>query len=111
MLRSRPNSARTAQPQVRVTAPTHAKLVELATAQDLSITEVLDRAVEAYRRQWFFDTAHEAYARLRDDPSAWAAWQAELAGWDATQMDGLEDDPPFDLAEDEQPQAETASHA
>jgi hypothetical protein len=75
------------------------------------MTEVLDRAVEAYRRQWFFDTANEAYARLRDDPVAWGEWQSELAAWDATLMDGLEDEPLVELAEDEPPQDEATSRA
>jgi hypothetical protein len=109
---SRPSSARAVQPQVRVSAATHAKLVELAAAQNVSMTEILDRAVEAYRRQWFFETANEAYARLRNDPAAWADWQSELAAWDATLMDGLEDEPPFELTEDGAPQEEqTTSRA
>ena len=34
---------------------------------------------------------HEAYARLRSDPAAWGEYQAELAAWDGTAGDGLDD--------------------
>ena len=35
----------------------------------------------------------EAYERLRNDPEAWAAYQAELKEWDAMPSPGLEDEP------------------
>lgn len=90
-------NGRMRQPRVRVSATTHARLTELAEARGLSMTEVLDRAVEAYRRQWFFDQANEGYARLRSDPTAWDAWQAELAAWGVTLMDGMSDEPASDV--------------
>lgn len=34
--------------------------------------------------------ANAAYARLREDPEAWAELLAERAEWDCTLLDGLE---------------------
>lgn len=42
---------------------------------------------------------NEAYARLREDPEAWAEVLRERAEWDCTLMDGLEDEPPWPKAE------------
>jgi hypothetical protein len=50
---------------------------------------VLDRAVEAYRRQCIFDQANAAYAALRSDAEAWAEELAERAMWEATLADDL----------------------
>lgn len=40
---------------------------------------VLDRALEQYRRQKFLMECDATYAALRQDPEAWAEYQAELA--------------------------------
>jgi hypothetical protein len=38
-----------------------------------------------------FAQANAAYAALRADSAASAEWDAEIAAWDATLADGLED--------------------
>ncbi len=53
---------------------------------------VLAKAVEAYRRQRFWDRHNEAYALLREDPESWAEELTERKLWESTLMDGLEDD-------------------
>lgn len=45
-------------------------------------------------RRHFLDQHNADMAALRADPEAWAAYQAELAAWDVTLLDGLEDEPP-----------------
>lgn len=42
----------------------------------------------------------EDMTRLRADPVAWQAYQDEIAIWDATLMDGLEDNAPYDTVDD-----------
>ena len=76
---------------VRVSAGTHSTLKELAELTGQPMTVVLDRAVEAFRREQFLDECDRAYARLRADPKAWAEELAERAAWDVTLADGLED--------------------
>ena len=53
---------------------------------------VLVEALDAYRRQVFFDRVDAAYAALQADPVAWQEELDERAAWDATLLDGLEGD-------------------
>jgi hypothetical protein len=64
----------------------------LARQTGQTMTEVLDRALEAYRRQLFFEQMNAGYAELRADALAWSEHQAEQELWDATLMDGLDPD-------------------
>jgi hypothetical protein len=54
------------------------------------VTEILDKALDAYRRQLFFEQLNAGYAALRNDVEAWAEELHERKEWDATLMDGLE---------------------
>ncbi len=82
---------------VRVDRATHARMAQIAEAEGCSLTELAARAVDLYWRDWVFAQGNAAYAALRADPIANAEWQAEMALWDSTLMDGLEDEPPYDL--------------
>jgi hypothetical protein len=55
------------------------------------MADVVDQALELYRRQRMFAQANAAYAALRGEPVASAEWDAEIAAWDATIADGLEE--------------------
>jgi predicted transcriptional regulator len=74
---------------VRVTPHTHEVLRELAAARGESLQQVLEDAVEQYRRERFFADLHAAYARLRADQAAWEAELAERAELEGTLADGL----------------------
>jgi predicted transcriptional regulator len=74
---------------IRVSEQTHAKLQALARDVGAPMSDVVDQAIEAYRRQRIIDQANAQYAALRADPEAWAEVEAERAVWDATLMDGL----------------------
>jgi hypothetical protein len=52
--------------------------------------EILDRAVEQYRRKTFLEGLSDDFRRLSEDKEAWAEYQDELAEWDVTINDGLE---------------------
>jgi hypothetical protein len=82
---------------VRVDRATHARMVEVAEAEGCSLTEMVARAVDLYWREWVFEQGNAAYAALRADAVANAEWEAEMALWDSTLMDGLEDAPPYHL--------------
>ncbi len=75
---------------VRIRDDTHATLRELAREADESMQEVLAKAVESYRRQRLIEATNAAYARLRQDPRAWAEMEEERRLWEATLADGLE---------------------
>ena len=74
---------------VRVTEHTHALLRELAAATGEPLQQVLEDAVEQYRRERFFADLHAAYERLATDQAAWRDELAERADLDGTLADGL----------------------
>ena len=65
---------------IRISRTAHATLRRLAEEADEPMTEVLEQAVEAYRRQRFLEALNEDFAALRGDETAWAAEQDERAG-------------------------------
>src|SRR5437762_11572268 len=81
---------------VRMSEETREKLRDLAHQEHESMQTILDKAVEAYRLQLFWDQVTDAYAALRADPEAWAEELAERKLWEATLMDGLEDEYPLE---------------
>jgi hypothetical protein len=79
-------------PTVRISESSHQTLKELAARTGERMVDVLEKALDAYRRKLFFEQVNAGYAELRSDPKAWAEHQAELKQWDATLMDGLDSD-------------------
>jgi hypothetical protein len=77
-------------PTVRISEASHRVLQELAEQTGQTMTEVLDKALDAYRRQVFLEAVNAGYAALRADPQAWAEHLPERKVWDATLMDGLD---------------------
>ena len=80
-----------AKPMLRVTSKTHDTLRAIAKEKGSSMQQVVEEAVERYRRQLILDETNAAYAALRKDPKAWAEVEAEQAAWDVTLHDGSED--------------------
>lgn len=74
---------------VRLAETTRAALRQLAAETGEPMSVVLEKAVEAYRRQCIFEQANAAYAALRSDPEAWAEELAERRAWEGTLADGL----------------------
>jgi hypothetical protein len=75
--------------QVRVSENTHQLLKTLALSEGKPMQEILDRAVEAYRRRVFLDGLSEDYRRLREDKAGWDEHEEEMASWDNV----LDDEP------------------
>lgn len=75
---------------VRISAKSRDTLRELAARSGQSMQEVLDQAVDHYRREQFWKEANAAFAALRQDPERWQHEQEERALWDNTLMDGIE---------------------
>ena len=53
-------------------------------------------------RDQFFEDLAEDFARLRDDPAASAEYDADLAAWDGTLLDGLAEYPCDETAQGEE---------
>jgi hypothetical protein len=79
-----------ANPTACISEKMNALLHELAQDTGKTVEEVLDAAVEDYRRKVFIEKVNAGYAALRADPVAWAEVEAERRAWDATLMDGLD---------------------
>ncbi len=83
---------------VRISERARDHLRVLAAEEGETMQAVLEKAVEHYRRQRFFDQLDAAYAALRADPEAWREELEERQLWEATLEDGL--DPGEPLAPD-----------
>jgi len=75
---------------IRISERGHRVLNQLARDSKLPMIQVLDAALENYRRQRFLEESAAAYEELRADPAASAAYKAGIAAIDGTLMDGLE---------------------
>lgn len=76
---------------IRVPRPTHEALRELSRHSGEPISDLVAKAVERLRRDYFLEATNRAFAALREDPDAWQTELAERAEWDATLQDGQED--------------------
>ena len=77
---------------VRISESSHQRLRKLARSSRTSMQEVLDRAIDEYERNRFFDELNEDFAALRSNPEAWAEYREEALLLENTLMDGLERD-------------------
>lgn len=75
---------------IAIGSTSYKTLQDMAARSGESIQEILDKAIEQYRRQKFLEEANQAYAVLRNNPEAWASEIEEREAWDATLADGLE---------------------
>jgi hypothetical protein len=64
-------------------------LRELARTVGAPMQEVVEQAVEQYRRQHLLAATNAAYAALQADPAAQQELKEERAAWDVTLTDGL----------------------
>ena len=95
---------------VRVDDRLHATLRELAAAENRSMGQVIQEAVERYRKEQFWAGVEEDLARLRADPVAWKDYQDEIALWDTLAGDGLENEEPYYTPEEEAELVATDPH-
>jgi len=76
---------------VRISQASWQVLRQIAAQAGEPMQAVLDKAIEAYRRQCFLQKANEAYAALRENPVAWQEEIAERKAWDITSEDRLKE--------------------
>ncbi len=77
-------------PTVCISEASHRVLKELVEQTGQTMMEVLDKALDAYRRKLFFEQLNAAYAALSADPVAWAEVEEERRSMDGFLMDGLD---------------------
>ena len=78
--------------QLRLSKETHEKLRELARREGISMQGVLEKALDEYQKNQFFNSLDASFAALKSDPQAWAEEQQERRMWESTLMDGLDPD-------------------
>jgi hypothetical protein len=76
---------------VRVSEETHRALVEMAEHDGVTISAKVAALVRQAEDDAMLMGHEAAMERLRADPEQWARWQAEVAEWDGTLADGLDD--------------------
>ena len=75
---------------VHLSERSHQLLQELVEQTGQTMTDVLEKALDSYRRKLFFEQMNAGYAELRSDPEEWAEHLAERTEWEATLLDGLD---------------------
>jgi hypothetical protein len=77
---------------IRIRPETRRKLEVIAKSESTTMTSLLDKMVDAYRRQRFLEATNAAFAALRRNPKLWEQEQKERQEWDATLDDGTKDE-------------------
>ena len=80
---------------VRVDQETYDWLKRRAKEESKPMGAVVTELIQQEERQAFRRGMAEGFARLRQDPEAWAGYKREFEAWDVTLMDGLENEPPY----------------
>jgi hypothetical protein len=65
-------------------------LLKLANSSGDTIQEILDKAIENYRRNLFLVQANESFFTLRNNKTLWQEEIAEREAWDQTLADGID---------------------
>ena len=76
---------------VRISDTGRILLTQMAREAGTSMTEVLDAALETYRRQRFLAQAAAAYEAFANDPASSASYRRELESLDGLAADGIEE--------------------
>lgn len=75
---------------IRITSEARDLLHDLARQSGTSMQQVLEDALNYYRRRQFLAALNAAYLAAQSDSTAQAAEAAELVAWDTTLLDGLD---------------------
>lgn len=76
---------------IRVPEPTRSILRDLSRQSGEPISDLVAKAVERLRREYFLEATNRAFANLREDPEGWQEELAERAEWDQTLSDGQDE--------------------
>lgn len=76
--------------QVRISKNTHEVLRSLSNTEGKPMQDIIEKAIDDYRRKAFLKGLSNDYRMLRTDAEAWKEYAAETALWDNTLTDGME---------------------
>ena len=63
---------------------------QISEQKGLEISDVLDNAVEVYRREVFLEQTSRSFEALKEDPEAWREELEERGLWDNSLADGVD---------------------
>jgi hypothetical protein len=76
---------------IKVSVQTRDRLKRIADAEQSTMEAALAMVLEMAEETRFWEGVREDYARLQADPKEWSGYAGELAEWDRTVRDGLDD--------------------
>jgi len=76
---------------MRISSEARETLRKLSAQTGRKLQDLVDDAVERYRRELLLKEANTAFLALRSDKGAWAEEEGERAAWETTLADGLEE--------------------
>ena len=76
---------------IRVPEPTREILRDLSRQSGEPISNLVAKAVERLRREYYLEATNRAFANLREDAEAWQEELAERAEWEQTLSDGQDE--------------------
>ena len=76
---------------IRISKESKKVLEELSKQSGEPMMHVLDKAIDIFQRRMFLEEVNRAYGRLREDAEASKKFDAEMAEWDSTLADGLDE--------------------
>lgn len=86
---------------VRIGEDAHEVARSLARETGESVREIVERAVNAYHGHWIIEQSNKAFERMqREDPEAWASYQAEREQWQNASADTLAAEAPHPVPEE-----------
>lgn len=73
-----------ASTSVRVTEETWSMIKDLATKTNTTMQDVIQQAIEDYRRKKILEETNQAFLRLKNNPEAWQEELQERQEWENT---------------------------
>jgi predicted transcriptional regulator len=77
---------------IRIKKELYDTVKSLAKEKNRNMQEIINEAIKDLKKKEFFDNLNSFYTKLKADPKAWAEEEAERAEWDATLLDGIDND-------------------
>jgi hypothetical protein len=77
---------------IRVSLRTQTIVRQMAKQSGISMQDVLEQAIDLYRRKHLLETANLAYASARSQMALQQEIAEEQQAWDATLADGLQEE-------------------
>ena len=76
-------------PSARISGAAREMVRRIAAESGDSMQDVLEKAIELYRRQHFLEESNRAFAALRASPRNWQIERQERKKWEAASADDL----------------------